>query len=106
MAQKLQIRLALAHFKVTRGWEDLPLDIIELRIDKELRRERLSSTGETISDSSSIAREPLTPSPLRTPLFSDSVGSRSSSSTRKLRKKVRFKLGQDIITPAGLHGSY
>jgi hypothetical protein len=37
----------------------------------------------------------LTSSPLTAPLFSDSVGSSSSGSTRKLRKKVRFKLGPD-----------
>lgn len=54
MAGKLQSRLALAHFKVTRGREDLPLNIIEARIDEELRGERLSLNGDTISDSSSL----------------------------------------------------
>jgi hypothetical protein len=94
---------------VTRGWEDLPLDIIEPRIDEELIRERLSLNGDTISDSSSTVsgfqypRGPLTSSPLRAPLFSDSVGSSRSGSRRKLRKNVRFDLGPDILS---FHGSY
>jgi hypothetical protein len=89
---------------VTRGWEDLPLDIIELRIDKELRHERLSLNRDTISDSSSTvsgfqyAREPLISSPLRAPLYSDSVGSSSSGWMRKLCKKVCFELGPDILS--------
>ena len=49
MARRLQNHLALAHFKVTRGWEDLPLDIIELRINKELRSEHFSSPLRTPS---------------------------------------------------------
>lgn len=38
MARKLQNRLALAQFKTNRGWEDLPLDTIEPKVEEELRR--------------------------------------------------------------------
>jgi hypothetical protein len=66
MARRLQNRLALAHFKVTRGWEDLPFDAIKLRIDKKLN-------GETSSDSSSnvsglrYRRRPRATPPSRNP---------------------------------------
>jgi hypothetical protein len=76
---------------VTRGWEDLPLNIIELRIDEELRRKRFS----IISESSS-AVSGQTSSPLKAPLLSGSVGSSSSDSGRKLHKKVHF---DDINIP-------
>ena len=76
---------------MTRGWEDLPLDIIEPRIDEELRRERLSSNEDTISDSSSTVSG-----------FQYPRGPLGSGSRRKLHKKVRFDLGPDILS---FHGS-
>src|SRR5450432_3072104 len=91
MARKLQNRLALAHFKTKKGWEDLALDLIEPKIDEELRRKRPSSSGDMLSDSSSSAsdfqypRALLSSSPLKAPLFSDAIGSSSSSSGHRKR---------------------
>ncbi|KIN00960.1 hypothetical protein OIDMADRAFT_197971 [Oidiodendron maius Zn] len=53
MARKLQNRLALAQFKTERGWEDLPLDRIEPKVQEELSRRRPLSSGDILSDSSS-----------------------------------------------------
>jgi hypothetical protein len=91
MARKLQNRLALAHFKAKKGWEDLALDLIEPKIEEELRRKRPSSSGDMLSDSSSSAsdfqypRGLLSSSPLKAPFFSDGVGSSSSSSGHRKR---------------------
>jgi hypothetical protein len=91
MARKLQHRLALAHFKAKKGWEDLALDLIEPKIDDELRRKRPSSSGDILSDSSSSAsdfqypRGLMSSSPLKAPFFSDGVGSSSSSSSHRKR---------------------
>jgi hypothetical protein len=91
MARKLQNRLALAHFKAKKGWEDLTLDIIEPKIDEELRRKRPSSSGDVLSDSSSSAsdfqysRGLLSSSPLKAPIFSDTINSSSSSSSHRKR---------------------
>ncbi|OBT59789.1 hypothetical protein VE03_10651, partial [Pseudogymnoascus sp. 23342-1-I1] len=46
MARKLQNRLALAQFKAKHGWEDLTLD-------EHLRRQRPSSAGDMLFDTSS-----------------------------------------------------
>lgn len=86
MARKLQHRLALAHFKAKHGWEDLTLDLIEPKVDEQLRRQRPSSS-DMLSDSSSsasdfqYARGLLSSSPLKEPIFSDAFGSTSSSSS-------------------------
>lgn len=91
MARKLQNRLALAHFKAKKGWEDLTLDVMEPRIDEELRRKRPSSGGDVFSDSSSSASDfqyprcLLSSSPSKPTLFSDIVGSSSSSSGHRKR---------------------
>jgi hypothetical protein len=97
MARKLQNRLALAHFKAKKGWEDLALDIIEPRIDEELRRKRPSSSGDVMSDSSSstsefhYSRGGLQSSPLKA-AFASQVGSSSSSSGhRKRTYKTSFE---------------
>jgi len=80
MARRLQSRLALAHFKTSRGWEDLTLDTLEPRLEEEMRRKRLSE-GDLLSDSSSSASDlpyptrQLMSSPLKAPFFSDALGS-------------------------------
>lgn len=97
MALRLQNRLALAQFKTKHGWEDLTLDSIEPKFEKELRRQRLfavadaggGNQSDVFSDSSSSGsdhhqshRLPSYPnarvnglmsSPLKAPLFSDDV---------------------------------
>jgi hypothetical protein len=91
MARKLQHRLALAHFKAKKGWEDLALDLIEPKVDEELRRKRPSSSGDLPSDSSSSASDFHYPrgrpcsSPLKAPFFSDAAGSSSGSSGHRKR---------------------
>lgn len=87
MARKLQHRLALAQFKAKHGWEDLTLDLIEPKVEElQLRRQRPSSSGDVLSDSSSSASEfqyprQLQSSPLKGPIYSDALGSSSSSSS-------------------------
>lgn len=95
MARKLQNRLALAQFKTNRGWEDLPLDTIEPRIEEELRRRRPMSSGDILSDSSSSSAasdfhytnsRTLMSSPLKaTAFFSDQIGSSGGSSGHRKR---------------------
>jgi hypothetical protein len=93
MARKLQNRLALAQFKTNRGWEDLPLDRIEPKVEEELRRRRPMSSGDILSDSSSSSTaselqypssRTLMSSPLKSStFFSDQIGSGGSSGHRK-----------------------
>jgi Whi5 like len=85
MARVLQGRLALASFKTKHGWENLTLDIIEPKVEKELKRKRPTSSGEFTSDSSSAAssdfyRPAVQSSPI---LFSEDV--RHSSGGRGMR---------------------
>jgi len=93
MARKLQSRLALAQFKTHRGWEDLPLDRIEPKVEEELRRRRPMSSGDMLSDSSSSSTasefqypssRTLMSSPLKSStFFSDQIGSGGSTGHRK-----------------------
>jgi hypothetical protein len=92
MARKLQNRLALAQFKAKHGWEDLTLDLIEPKVEEHLRRQRPSSAGDILSDSSSSTasdfqypRALLSSSPLKAPIFSDAVNSSSSSTGHRKR---------------------
>lgn len=100
MARCLQSRLALAHFKAKRGWQDLSLDIIEPKYEEELRqhkaalrRKRLAD-GEILSDSSSSASDlpyptrALMSSPLKGPLFSDAIGSSNGSTGHRKRTYI------------------
>ncbi|PNP39150.1 hypothetical protein TGAM01_v209271 [Trichoderma gamsii] len=90
IARRLQNRLALAQFKTKHGWEDLTLDIIEPKVEEEIRRKRLYE-GDVLSDSSSSASDlpyptkALMSSPLKAPLFSDAVGSSNGSSGHRKR---------------------
>ncbi|EPE03373.1 nrm1-like protein [Ophiostoma piceae UAMH 11346] len=93
MASRLQNRLALAQFKTRHGWEDLTLDMIEPKVEDEIRRKR--SDGDVLSDSSSStsdhpysASRTLMSSPLKPPMFSDAVGSSSGSSGHRKRTYV------------------
>lgn len=100
MARQLQSRLALAQFKAKRGWEDLSLDVIEPKIEEELRqrkaaiRRRRIADGEILSDSSSSASDlpyptrALMSSPLKAPLFSDAIGSSNGSSGHRKRTYI------------------
>lgn len=96
MARKLQNRLALAQFKTKRGWEDLDLDTIEPKFEAE-NRIRPSSSGDMLSDSSSNSdfqypRALVSSSPLKGPVFSDAIGSGSSSGgPRKRHYHVEFQ---------------
>ncbi|KAI0198630.1 hypothetical protein F4808DRAFT_462569 [Astrocystis sublimbata] len=89
IARRLQGRLALAQFKTKHGWEDLTLDTIEPKVEEE-RRRRICD-GDVLSDSSSSTSElpypsrALMSSPLKAPLFSDSVPSSSASSGHRKR---------------------
>lgn len=92
MARKLQNRLALAQFKAKHGWEDLTLDLIEPKVDEHLRRQRPSSAGDMLSDTSSSSasdfnypRNVLSSSPLKAPFFSDALDSSSGSSGHRKR---------------------
>lgn len=92
MARKLQNRLALAQFKAKHGWEDLTLDLIEPKVDEHLRRQRPSSAGDMLSDTSSSSasdfqypRAVLSSSPLKAPFFSDALDSSSGSSGHRKR---------------------
>ncbi|KAK1753486.1 hypothetical protein QBC47DRAFT_44542 [Echria macrotheca] len=90
MARKLQNRLALAQFKTKHGWEDLTLDIIEPKVEEEIRRKR-HNEGDILSDSSSSTSEfpypsrALMSSPLKAPFFSDGIGSSSGSTGHRKR---------------------
>src|SRR5579862_6486872 len=53
MGRLLKSRLALASFKAKNGWEHLPLKTVEPLAERELKRKRPRSSGETVSDSSS-----------------------------------------------------
>jgi hypothetical protein len=95
MARKLQNRLALAQFKTNRGWEDLPLDTIEPKVEEELRRRRPMSSGDILSDSSSsstasdfhyVNSRTLMSSPLKSStFFSDQIGSSGGSTGHRKR---------------------
>ncbi|KAK5995762.1 hypothetical protein PT974_04180 [Cladobotryum mycophilum] len=90
IARRLQNRLALAQFKTKHGWEDLTLDIIEPKVEEEMKRKRLYD-GDILSDSSSSASDlpyptkTLMSSPLKAPLFSDAIGSSNGSSGHRKR---------------------
>ncbi|KAF2751809.1 hypothetical protein M011DRAFT_414687, partial [Sporormia fimetaria CBS 119925] len=91
VTRKLQNRLAFANVKRKHGWESLSLDVLEPRVDIELKRKRPGSSNEAMSDASSVSerfyphRVPDS-SPLGPAIFSDDVrrsvsrGSRSGSS--------------------------
>jgi hypothetical protein len=57
MGRLLKSRLALASFKAKNGWEHLPLKTVEPLAERELKRKRPHSSGETVSDSSSAISE-------------------------------------------------
>ncbi|KAF7534187.1 hypothetical protein G7Z17_g13395 [Cylindrodendrum hubeiense] len=99
IARRLQNRLALAQFKTKHGWEDLTLDSIEPKLEEEIRRKRLTE-GDVLSDSSSSASDlpypsrTLMSSPLKAPLFSDTVGSSNGSTGH--RKRTYFATFETI----------
>lgn len=93
MASRLQNRLALAHFKTRHGWEDLTLDMIEPKVEDEIRRKRndndvLSDSSSSTSDHPYSTSRALMSSPLKPPMFSDAVGSSSGSSGHRKRTYV------------------
>ncbi|KAI9676915.1 MAG: hypothetical protein M1817_006754 [Caeruleum heppii] len=91
MARRLHDRLALASFKTRRGWENLPLEEIEPKVELELQRRRPRSSGETLSDSSSYTSDNYfgpammsSSSPTTAPLHSEDIhGSDNRHSYRK-----------------------
>ncbi|KAI9816508.1 MAG: hypothetical protein M1827_001640 [Pycnora praestabilis] len=91
MARLLQNRLALANFKTKHGWENLALDTIEPKVEKELKRKRPRSSGETLSDSSSNVSDHYygsgipSSSPLTAPIFSDDVHALASNAFYRKR---------------------
>ncbi|EFW99866.1 nrm1-like protein [Grosmannia clavigera kw1407] len=94
MACRLQNRLALAQFKTRNGWEDLTLDMIEPKVEEEIRRKR-GCDGDVLSDSSSSTSElpypshrGLMSSPLKPPFFSDAIGSSNGSTGHRKRTYV------------------
>lgn len=94
MACRLQNRLALAQFKTRNGWEDLTLDMIEPKVEEEIRRKR-GFDGDGLSDSSSSTSElpypshrGLMSSPLKPPFFSDAIGSSNGSTGHRKRTYV------------------
>jgi hypothetical protein len=62
MGRLLKSRLALASFKAKNGWEHLPLKTVEPLAERELKRKRPRSSGETVSDSSSTISDHHHPS--------------------------------------------
>ncbi|KAK3348060.1 hypothetical protein B0H65DRAFT_164042 [Neurospora tetraspora] len=106
MVRRLQNRLALAQFKTKHGLEDLTLDSIEPRFEKELRRSRLPD-GDILSDSSSSASDlpyptrGLMSSPLKAPVFSDAIGSSNGSSGHRKRSYLAsFEYDQNMSSPS------
>ncbi|KAJ3494079.1 hypothetical protein NLG97_g4310 [Lecanicillium saksenae] len=93
VARRLQNRLALAQFKTKHGWEDLTLDIIEPKMEEQIRRKKLYE-GDVLSDSSSSASDLPYPtkilisSSLKAPLFSDPIGSNNGSSGHRKRTYI------------------
>ncbi|KAI9743318.1 MAG: hypothetical protein M1818_003164 [Claussenomyces sp. TS43310] len=90
LARKLQSTLALASYKAKRGWEHLPLDLIEPKVEDQLRRRHPPSGGDVLSDSSSSTSDfqyprALLSSPLKAPVFSDALDSSSGSSGHRKR---------------------
>ncbi|TVY59288.1 hypothetical protein LCER1_G000099 [Lachnellula cervina] len=105
IGRKLKTRLALAQYKASRGWEDLPLDTIEPKVEQELRLRRPTSSGDILSDSSSstasefryYSNRQLMSSPLKGPaIFSDEVRSRSGSGASSGHRKRRYHNNFDI----------
>ena len=90
MARRIQNRLALAQFKAKHGWEDLTLDTLEPKFEEEFRRKRISD-GDVLSDSSSSTSDlpyptrALMSSPLKATIFSDVIGSGSSTMGHRKR---------------------
>ncbi|KAL0467761.1 hypothetical protein QR685DRAFT_531395 [Neurospora intermedia] len=106
MVRRLQNRLALAQFKTKHGLEDLTLDSIEPRFEKELRRSRLLD-GDILSDSSSSASDlpyptrALMSSPLKAPVFSDAIGSSNGSSGHRKRSYLAsFEYDPNMSSPS------
>ncbi|KAM7221512.1 hypothetical protein V8F06_003084 [Rhypophila decipiens] len=91
MARRLQNRLALAQFKTKHGLEDLALDSIEPRFEKQMRQQQRMPDGDILSDSSSSASDlpypsrALMSSPLKAPFFSDAIGSSNGSTGHRKR---------------------
>ncbi|KAI9707211.1 MAG: hypothetical protein M1836_000171 [Candelina mexicana] len=79
MARLLQNRLALATYKTKHGWENDPLNAIEIKVENQLKRKRSTSSGDTLSDTSSDDSESHNPaikhssSPTIAPFFSDDI---------------------------------
>lgn len=95
MTRALQDRLALANFKIIRGWQNRSINSIEPELEHELKRKRSGSAGDFFSDTSSSASSRCfsatmpTSSPLTAPVLSDgafrSGSSRSSTKRRKMQ---------------------
>ena len=104
MAASLKNRLALAKFKTRHGWEELTLDVLEPRIEEEIRRRRAAGE-DVLSDSSSSAGElpypsrGLMSSPLKAPLFSDAIGS-SNGSTGHRKRTYTSSFDHPLSSPA------
>ncbi|KAK0610464.1 hypothetical protein B0T17DRAFT_620940 [Bombardia bombarda] len=104
MARRLQNRLALAQFKTKHGMEDLTLDIIEPKFEREIRLSR-ASDGDVLSDSSSSASDlpypsrALMSSPLKAPFFSDAIGS-SNGSTGHRKRTYMASFDHDMSSPS------
>jgi len=99
IGRTLKARLALAQFKVNKGWQDLTLDTIEPKIEEQLRARRPMSSGNTSTNSSSSASElrystsrNLMSSPLKEApaIFSDQIGSRSRSGSSSGYRKRNY----------------
>ncbi|KAK3941193.1 hypothetical protein QBC46DRAFT_108680 [Diplogelasinospora grovesii] len=90
MARSLQNRLALASFKTQHGWENLTLDVLEPKVEEEMRRKKIAE-GDVLSDSSSSTSDlpypsrTLMSSPLKAPFFSDAIGSSNGSTGHRKR---------------------
>jgi len=99
MTRALQNRLALANVKIRHGWQDQPLDILESKIDMELKRKRPSSSNDVLSDASSTSSRSrfypigvLDSSPLGAPMFSDDVA--RSGGSQGYSKRIRYQQQQ------------
>jgi len=105
MARRLQNRLALAQFKTKHGLEDLTLDSLEPRFEREMRLAR-QQDNDLLSDSSSSASDlpypsrALMSSPLKAPFFSDAIGSSNGSSGHRKRTYMAYELDHTNSSPS------
>lgn len=103
MARLLQNRLELASIKTKHGWENLNLDALEPRLERELKRKRSSQSLEALSDSDEpehyLDAMQTTSESITAPLFSDDMFDAMAGSDFLNRSVTMSDLHQPRLQP-------